>query len=413
MLSLYFHIPFCEKKCNYCSFFIIPTKDFWCWIEKLKDKYLENLKKEIIFQKEKFNLWKEKIFTIYFWGGTPSEFGLHRYYDLLDFISNQFDLSFVEEFSIELNPKTGFQDRRNRVIGFEKQDVKINKLEYQLKNNWILNTVNFIKEFKKNFNFPLRFSIWIQSLNNNILKKSNRNYTFEEIEKLLFLLKDVDVILNLDFISFWIEKYFDKDYFQKFDSFVKKYKKLIDSYSVYTLELFEGSIWFDGKNFDWIDKNYWENSIYENFEEYKNILYKYGYERYEISNFSKKWKESKHNQVYWQMKEYLWFGTSASGFVNNIRYTNSYNINNYNRWIFDYKEYKILTKKEYLEEKVFLWLRTKNWVKLTSDIKNILNFDKLLDFEKQCYLKIKDNILYMQEKWFSIYNYIVTDILDF
>ena len=59
--NIYIHIPFCLKKCNYCSFFSIPKKPF--------EEYFDALKKEIEIYQNKYNLLPE---TIYFGGGTPS-----------------------------------------------------------------------------------------------------------------------------------------------------------------------------------------------------------------------------------------------------------------------------------------------------------------------------------------------------
>jgi oxygen-independent coproporphyrinogen-3 oxidase len=209
-----------------------------------------------------------------------------------------------------------------------------------------------------------------------------------------------NIVFNLDFISFWIETDF-----KQFTKFVKTYISTIDSYSIYTLELFNWSLWKSRYKTN-------EDRILENFEKYKEIVEK-TYLRYEISNFAKKWYESKHNQVYWEMKDYLWLGTSASWFVKNIRYTNSYWINNYLKWNFSYQEKKILTKKELLQETIFLWLRTNKWVKLSKEVLNLLNKEKLDYFIKEKYLKIKDNYLHMQNTWYVLYNYIITEILEF
>jgi len=370
MYSLYFHIPFCVKKCNYCSFYIIPTenKDF----SIMKDKYLESMKNELMNIKPKLK--NNKIYSIYFGWWTPSELWLERVVDLLNFIKREFDLNNCQEISFELNP---------------------NPL------NQTLEFINTLPNIVDNF----RFSIWIQSLENDILEKSWRNYNFQFIEKLMKNIKENKKFhLNLDFISFGIEKDFNI-----FNNFLNKNKDKIDSLSIYTLELFSGSIW--GSTYQ---TN--EDKILDNFEKYINIVKKYNYKRYEISNFAKKWRESKHNQVYWEMKEYIWIWSSASGFHtlhnwNKVRYTNSYWIQNYIKWKFEYKEYKKLTKQEFLEEQIFLGLRTDKWIKLTDNIKKILNLKKINEFREHWYLTEKNNYLYFTDKWFNLYNYIITEIL--
>ncbi len=54
-----------------------------------------------------------------------------------------------------------------------------------------------------------------------------------------------------------------------------------------------------------------------------------GFERYEVSNFSKKGRESKHNQNYWRRGEYIGFGVSASSCINNVRFTNTFDLDEY------------------------------------------------------------------------------------
>ncbi len=461
MYSFYFHIPFCEKKCNYCSFYIIPTenKDF----SSMKDKYLESMKKELLQKKEKIK--NNEIYSIYFWWGTPSELGLERVVDLLNFIKKHFDLSKCVEVSFELNP------------------------------NPLKQTLEFIDTLP-NILDNFRFSIWVQSVENNILQKSGRNYNFQLIEDLMKnISKNKNFRLNLDFISFGIEQDFSS-----FDKFLNKNQDKIDSLSIYTLELFPWSVWGSEYKTD-------EDKILDNFEKYTNIVKKYWYERYEISNFAKKWKESKHNQIYWEMKEYIGIWSSASWFIrdlkinedlgneNNdklwiindewkgkrnmkieentwnkdnqissdlseqiyqnlsldnwishselvsgpkklevdpgsspgwqtinpkwqqschpaIRYTNSYWIQNYIKWKFEYKEYKKLTEQEFLEEQIFLGLRTDKGIKLTNDIKKLLDFRKINEFIKLWYLREKNNFLYFTNKWFNLYNYIITEILE-
>jgi len=226
----------------------------------MKNKYLESIKKELLEKKT-----DDDIYTIYFWWWTPSEFELKRFLELFIFLKNNFKLNKLEELSIELNPKLSSDSFLKDILEFIEQITTF---------------------FSKNINnkTKIRFSIWIQSLNNKILKLSNRNYDFEYIETFIKAITNIknkytQLSFNLDFISFWLEQ--TKD-FEQFEIFVKENSKTIDSYSIYTLELFEGSIWKDKFKVD-------DKKILENFKSYYEIIKKYNYERYEISNFSKKW----------------------------------------------------------------------------------------------------------------------------
>ena len=87
--NVYIHIPFCRRKCNYCSFISFPSID-------KKEQYLDALKKEI---QSKYK--NEKLKTLYFGGGTPS---LLEASDFSDIIS-LFDVDNSTEITTELNPE--------------------------------------------------------------------------------------------------------------------------------------------------------------------------------------------------------------------------------------------------------------------------------------------------------------------
>jgi len=355
----------------------------------MKNKYLESIKKELLEKKT-----DDDIYTIYFWWWTPSEFELKRFLELFIFLKNNFKLNKLEELSIELNPKLSSDSFLKDILEFIEQITTF---------------------FSKNINnkTKIRFSIWIQSLNNKILKLSNRNYDFEYIETFIKAITNIknkytQLSFNLDFISFWLEQ--TKD-FEQFEIFVKENSKTIDSYSIYTLELFEGSIWKDKFKVD-------DKKILENFKSYYEIIKKYNYERYEISNFSKKWKESLHNLVYWELKNYIWIWTSASWFIKDknqkaIRYTNTYSIQKYTEWKFEYYEKEILDKNNLIVEKIFLGLRTYKWLKLNKKILKKIDKKKLEEYINLGYIKRNWNNIKLTDKWFDIYNFIITDILEF
>ena len=60
-----------------------------------------------------------------------------------------------------------------------------------------------------------------------------------------------------------------------------------------------------------------------------NKLKENGFNHYEVSNFSKKGYESRHNLVYWKNREYYGFGLGSSGYIDNVRYDNTKSMSNY------------------------------------------------------------------------------------
>lgn len=97
-VGLYFHIPFCQKKCPYCHFYVLPND------EALKDLLMEGFYLE--WQKERHRFAKKTVATIYFGGGTPFLFGPKRIGQVLDWIRR--DTVFTDAFpeiTLEANPE--------------------------------------------------------------------------------------------------------------------------------------------------------------------------------------------------------------------------------------------------------------------------------------------------------------------
>ena len=106
------------------------------------------------------------------------------------------------------------------------------------------------------------------------------------------------------------------------------------------------------------------------------------YNHYEFSNFAKSEEYfSKHNLAYWTRKNYYGFGLSASGFVNNKRYTNTFNIKEYLKNPIN-KEYEQLTKENEIEEEIFLGLRLEKGIDFNI-INQKYNIDIYKKYEKQ------------------------------
>jgi oxygen-independent coproporphyrinogen-3 oxidase len=125
----------------------------------------------------------------------------------------------------------------------------------------------------------------------------------------------------------------------------------------------------------------------------RKILKRYGFNHYEISNFSKKGYESKHNLVYWNNKEYYGFGLGASGYIDDIRYTNTKSLSDYlnDKYI---KEEEILSDKDKMDYEIILGLRKINGINVKEfhdkyhvNIQSKYEIEKLLKTKELIYKK--------------------------
>ena len=137
-------------------------------------------------------------------------------------------------------------------------------------------------------------------------------------------------------------------------------------------------------------------------------LKKHGFNHYEISNFAKKGYESKHNLTYWNNLKYYGFGLGASGYIDNIRYTNTKNINKYLNGNYTSEE-EIVTKKTDASNYAILGLRTIYGVNKKEFKENIgKDFNKVFDTND---LEENEESFYLsKDKWY-IENSILTKFI--
>ena len=102
-LSLYVHIPFCARKCNYCDFLSFNAE------KELMDEYFDALEKEI--SKSGRDSKDRTVATIFFGGGTPSFADEKRVCGLLQKIRDEFNVSDDAEISIEVNPASAMRNK--------------------------------------------------------------------------------------------------------------------------------------------------------------------------------------------------------------------------------------------------------------------------------------------------------------
>lgn len=350
--SVYIHIPFCKNICSYCDFCKMYYNSNYV------KNYLNSLKDEI-----SKNYSNETIKTIYIGGGTPSSLSITELKELFD-ILKIFKLDNDFEFTIECNIEDITKDK-----------------------------IKLFKENKVN-----RISIGVESFNKDNLKLLNRKeIEFDDVKDKIDLIKSIGIEnINIDFIyaipneNMSILKS-DLELFLRLD---------VPHISLYSL-IIEDNTKLKINNIKNID----ENLDYEMYNYIEKVLKQNDYNHYEVSNFSKIGYESKHNLVYWNNEHYYGFGLGASGYIDNIRYTNTRSLNKYldGSYIL---EKEILTKKEEMQNEMILGLRkmkgvNKNLfykkyninIEEAFDIKELVVNKKLIDDDK--YIKISDDYIYL------------------
>ena len=127
-ISLYFHIPFCTRKCDYCHFYVIPDKD------DAKELLLEGFNRELaLYQAELKN---KRIVSIYFGGGTPSLFGPHRIKQVIEWVRNYCEVLPSAEITLEANPENITQELMEAYAqaGINRASIGIQTLDPRLLN---------------------------------------------------------------------------------------------------------------------------------------------------------------------------------------------------------------------------------------------------------------------------------------
>lgn len=280
MRGLYIHIPFCKHICNYCDF---PKR------VARNERQIEEYINFIINDFSKYEKYYHDVKTIYIGGGTPNILSDN----LLEKLFNAI------------------------------QKLNINPIEYTIEINPELLTINQILLFKKyRIN---RVSIGVETFINDDLVKLNRHHTKEDAIRSVKLLKENGINnINIDLI-----------YAHPFDNMdkvllnLKEFIKLdVNHISYYSMILEDKTVfnYLINKNELELLDNEIEGKMYEEIIKY---LKEHNYHHYETSNFAKIGFESKHNMLYWDACEYIGIGCGASGYLDDLRYTNNFSLKKY------------------------------------------------------------------------------------
>lgn len=264
---IYLHIPFCKQACHYCNFHFSTSL-------KYKDDFVTALLKEIDLRYT--YLADKKIETIYFGGGTPSLLSGNEINRIIGHLQKYFDLSPTIEITLEANP----------------DDLSDKK----------------VSEFRQT---PInRFSIGIQSFFDADLRYMNRAHTAQEADASIKRVQDAGFeSLTIDLI-YGTPTMTSSQWKTNLKKAISLQVPHISAYCL-TVEPNTALAHFvkTGKAAD-VNEDY----AAEQFETMVETLTKNDFIHYEISNFCKKGKESKHNSGYWLGKHYLGLGPSAHSF---------------------------------------------------------------------------------------------------
>ena len=327
MPGIYVHVPFCKSKCAYCDFASYPKEFSKC------DLYFACLYKEIKGRSESL---KDYVFdTVYFGGGTPSYVDPKYVIGAMRQIRNYYKIADNAEITIEMNPGT----------------VDENK----------------IKQYEKaGFN---RFSVGLQTANDDLLRDIGRIHTKADFVKTAELLKgknfSVDIMIGL-------EGQTTEDIKEAVDLASSAGAKHISSYA---LKAEEGTPMY-GRYLNGDLPS--EDEVADEYDFTVKYLAEKGYKRYEVSNFCKDGFYSRHNLNYWKRGEYIGFGVSASSFIKERRFTNTEKIDEYTACIIRGKVAEIFSEDIEGDEREFeyimLGLRTADGISF-ADFKNRFGTD--------------------------------------
>lgn len=272
-VSLYFHIPFCTKKCPYCHFYVVPDK------QEFKDKLLKGLRLEW----QRWNLSGKKVVSVYFGGGTPFLFGAGAIEEIVSWTKCS------GEITLEANPENvtfeamrAYRDAGINRVSIGVQSLDDGSLEILGRTHHAKKALSAIEDtYKsgiKNISIDLMYDLPHQSL-------ESWQRTLDQIEAL--------PIKHLSLYNLTIEPH---------TAFHKQKKHLSLPSSELSLAMLETGV-----------------------SHFKNI----GLKRYEISAFAKEGYHSIHNTGYWEGRPFLGFGPSAFSYWEGKRFRNICNLNKY------------------------------------------------------------------------------------
>ena len=375
-LSIYVHIPFCAVKCPYCDFYSVAKSD------DAITEYMSRLQDEIAYFAERHSA-RYEVPTIFFGGGTPSYVPSKHIAQTLENLRKYFRLRADAEITLEMNPGSCETAKLGdyRAMGIN------------------------------------RISIGVQSFDNAELHFLGRVHNADEAHAAIRAVKAVGFDnFNTDFIfalpgqplSRW------KNTLQKAIAYEPPHL------SAYNLTYEEGTVLAQQKKqgavrpaTDTMELRMTERTI--------EILSSAGLAHYEISNFSKPLKESRHNLAYWNGRDYLGFGAGAHSFLQGRRFSKKRSLRDYmattSRDRVDILEDESLSPQRRFWELLVIGLRDLRGVNVTGLASRLglaqdaVMHSKLEPWLQQGFLEWKNELLKLAHRGILYYDQIAAELI--
>lgn len=309
-LGVYIHIPFCIKKCNYCDFCSFAGQG-----DAMFEAYTDELCRRMRVFSKKYG--KRNADTVYFGGGTPTLLPLACFDRLMTTLKECFEIETDAEITVECNPASIDEQglRQLRALGTN------------------------------------RISIGLQSANEKELELLGRPHSFVDFCVAFESARRV----GFDNISLDIMYGIPEQTLESFEQTLNEACALSPEHiSAYGLKIEEGTAFARNRETLILPD---EDIEYQMYCLCNEILSRHGYNRYEISNFAKVGRESRHNLKYWLLEDYIGFGVAAHSCFSGERFGNSRDIKAFLAGEDIVEERTLISSDEQATEYVMLGLR--------------------------------------------------------
>ena len=373
-ISLYFHIPFCTKKCHYCHFYVLPDQ------EQSKDELLKAFKLE--WKKWLPALENKTVSTIYFGGGTPFLFGPNRIESLLNLIKQTASISLEPEITLEANPEN---------------------VTFSIMQDYHRSGIN-------------RVSLGIQTLDNDLLILLGRHHQSN------IAIRAVHTIAEAGIQNISVDLMYDlpNQTLNHWESTLQSVSILpITHLSLYNLTIEPHTFFF--KQREALKKLLPNEEIsLEMYQRAIQVMENKGLMQYEISAFSKPGYQSHHNIGYWTARPFLGFGPSAFSYWYNKRFRNIANLKKYchnlqlEQTTVDFEEQ--LNPCDLIKELLVIQMRLKTGVDLQKfqekhGIIDDNTWQTLQHLQTEKFIRLDSNLITLTERGILFYDTVASELI--